>query len=171
VTTGQAQARRCPRCRVVSLADDPVCGCGFNFDNPDRTTSPYPYSRYFVRFLAPQIAAASGGFFAIYGLTPPTQWAMIAVGFAMVISALAYLSLKRTWLRVQPATAEIRGWEITGLTVAIIIFVAERQVILWDPLVNLPLLLWMPVSYGILWYRTRGRPIGGSRKPDQENEG
>jgi hypothetical protein len=135
---------------------------------PERTASPYPYSRYFTRFLAPQIAAAGGGFFALSGFSRPPEWSMVAMGFAMVISALAYLSLKRTWLRVQPWTPETRGWEITGLAVAMVILVSQRSVVLQDPWVNLPLCLWMQVSYGILWWRTRGRPIGEIRKsPDK----
>jgi len=169
VTTDPATPRRCPRCRAISLALEGICECGFNFGNPDRTTSPYPYSRYFPRFLAPQIAAAGGGFFSLYGLTRPADWALISVGFAMVVSALAYLSLKRTWLRVQPARVETRGWERTGLTVAIIVLISQRRLVLQDPWVNLPLVLWMPLSYAILWYRTRGRPIGEIRPAKAEN--
>jgi hypothetical protein len=94
---------------------------------------------------------------------------MIVTSAAIVIAALSYLSLKRTWLRVQPVTSVTRMREMAGLTVAMIMLVSEHRFILQDPWFNLPLFLWMPVSYGILLYRTNGRPIGatstGNRHP------
>jgi len=118
-TAHGARPLRCFRCGLLSPHDSERCECGFVFADPILSSVRRSVPGSWKRLVGSAIVLYFGAAFILAGLRPPIVPEILMDGAAIILSAVAYRSRKRTLMHLRLPTPRRRLLEYVAIGVSV----------------------------------------------------